>query len=81
MIVPRVVSDYSSYFEKKVGTNEDFKKQNVFTEQQKAAFLSSRNQSYLNDFFASPRFIALQHLLSPIAQRLIYDKFAKSSFL
>ena len=78
-LIPRIINDYISSFDKTLLSNEDFKKLNVFTEQQKINFITQRKGTYLTAFFSSKKFVVLQKYLQSISQRLVYDKLLKSS--
>lgn len=78
-LIPKLITDYVSSFDKSLHSSEDFKKMNVFTEQQKIQFITQRKLTYLTSFFSSKKFSVLQKHLQSLAHRFVYDKLVKSS--
>lgn len=78
-LIPKLITDYVSSFDKSLHSSEDFKKMNVFTEQQKIQFLTQRKLTYLTSFFSTKKFSVLQKHLQSLAHRFVYDKLIKSN--
>lgn len=78
-LVPEIMKDYTSTFDRTLTTNDDFKKLSVFTEQQKLNFITQRKVNYLTSFFSSKKCTILQKHLQSVCQRLVFDKLIKSN--